>query len=582
MYTIIEARASGVAMWRTPAPAVNAPPVQGRLVDNLGEVAAPSAARELPEADVDVDALIRSATPPFCQSLELFCRERRLALLSRQAVAGGVLLLVQGQRRLVIKQQAVQKFNIPHAITPGPGRTELRALVALRRLMDERRVAPLFCRLVSYEVIQTSDLTLSLALDAYAVDVCSWLRPSPNDALPDKVFIKHAGHRLASSAAPGDALLFNSILRATVFQTLLGLAQAQRHCLFTHNDLWSGNVMFEVPSVRTKRLFVTGCGAFLMPRNSPRVRVIDFQHACFDAYDEEGALAGRVVGYRDDVHNAFSLTYDVWRFSEYLLLELLQPFFAVVDGDLLAFLWRAARFPGAPGVAVPPKTDDAVHWKPYLIDGMVPEEALRDPAFDCFRCAVDTPADEVYYEAAPPPQAQERYLRALGLRNRRTLTVPAPVRTVVPLARQALSTFAANYEGTMLGRANLMHGHTPRARAGFLVMELMLLNAVLDHVWSPECADEVRARSGDPTAMCALADAVSVAVHADWLWMARPSTLEAYNTLVLRDTRLPCVAAATKLRAEWSDVDAAALLDVSRDSDLERFRGAFVQAVMHS
>jgi hypothetical protein len=520
-----------------------------------------------------------------------YCRARLLRVTALRRIAFGEIFFAHSDRTIVVKQQNVDKSNISVAITSGPCGAELSALVALKNLMGSQGVAPVFCELIAFEVFKRKGNTiLSTSLEAYGTDVCDWFRGDGRDpqricvlkpeldssAEPGAAWVvsRCAGFHLASSTHASDRVLFNDILRATIFQVFLGLAQGQRHCLFTHNDLWLGNVMFEAKLQQGKRLFVTGCGVFMLPKHSPQVRIIDFQHACFDAYSSCGMHTGRVVGFRDDIHNAFSLCYDTWRFSEYILLELLQPYYTILDQDLLVFLWRLAHFPGQPGAAPPARSDDAVHWKPYLTYGTRPEEALKDGVFDRFRCPIDTPADNIVYEKMPPQHAQERYLCAVSVLDAPPCNVPTP------LFPELLRVFAENYEGTMIGRANLMHRHSPQARANFLVIELVLLGTILDHLWSEECAEEVAKRTSSPLAMCSFADAISVVVHADWLWMARPDFMRPYSELVLLDLDLPCVRSAARRQARGRPFDASKIKPVVYDSDIENFRTLFKKTIL--
>jgi len=110
-----------------------------------------------------------------------------------------------------------------------------------------------------------------------------------------------------------------------------------------------------------------------------------------------------------------------------------------------------------------------------------------------------------------------------------------------------------------------------------------LLDALLDHLWSPACAAEVQARQDSDVEMCALADAVGVAMHATYAYILRPPALSDYNERVLAAARLPVVAlaaAAPPRGARLSPEEEQHMLAARLDGDLERFRGAFVRAVM--
>jgi hypothetical protein len=619
MYKIVTL-SPGPLLWRTPGPAALSAPVP--LYPLLQTFPEP-----VEEPDDFVDAVVRSTRPVDAMDVPFgalvappdgsppqyyadgvhFCRSHDLWLERTRPIATGEILYVRNSERYyVAKNQRIERPEVCFDATPGPCATELRALLALRHLMTVKRVAPVFCTLINHEVFTGKSLMLSTLMNAHVADVYDWVRgdgrdptracphkpPLPGAADPSAPWIltRCAGHQLASSPHAEDRRLFSDILRAVVLQVLVGLAQGQRHCLFTHNDLHAGNVMFAAPPAGpVSRLFVTGCGTFLLPRRSPAVRIIDFQHACFDLYSSGGECVGRTAGYCEDVHNAYALVYDAWRFASHLTLELLRPYYNAVEPDLLALLRRAAQLPADGGPAT--RQEAELHWKPYLLEGCLPEDLLLDPAFDRYRCTPDTPADAISCEVLPSAEAQERYLRVRVLRHRGALNVPrdvayaafpAPKRVVPFGAAERLRTFAKNYEGTALGRALLFHKHTPAARARFLFMELGLLHAVLDHVWSEDCAQEVARRCGSDLEMCALADAVSVVLHSCWLWQARPKALEEYNERVRADARLPCVLRALArpvARTPLTAGEEASLLDVSRDADLERFRGVFVRAV---
>lgn len=239
-----------------------------------------------------------------------------------------------------------------------------------------------------------------------------------------------------------------------------------------------------------------------------------------------------------------------------------------------------------------PRLDAEVHWKPYMLTGPLPEEMLAHRAFDRYRTAPDVPSDEIYFERSPGADAQERFLRTRVLRHWGPLPVPRevayaafplPARAVNEAARRRLRVFAQNYEGTALGRALLYHKHTPAARARFLFMELCLLEAALDHLWGPACAEEVARRADSDLDMCALADAICTVKHADWLYIARPATMQGYNDAVLAAARLPCVLAVGSQAPAPRRLGAReeeALLATASDADLDRFRGVFVGMVV--
>jgi len=604
MYRVVAASPAGdVTLWRTNAPAVEgAPSPCGALVTPLTLEPAPAL-----EAPPPLRLPVDSASPT--ETVEAFCEARGLALKGRRKILNGEILFVHLRRveegtqpeYLVVKRQKLVPSLAGVAAAPGPAVCELCALVALNHLMAASRLLPVFCEL--RERVVRSD-SISVVMCAYIADLAEWIRGDGRDpsrtckmrpqiamaanAAEPWVLTRCAGHQLATSEFALDRALFNETLRAALLQVFLGLAQAQRHCLFTHNDLHCGNVMFEHCPRSLSRLVVCGAGAFLLPRRSARVRIIDFQHADFDHRNGDDALA-RVSGGRDDVHNGFSLVYDVWRLCSNLLFELLRQYATAVEEDVLELLHVGA---GVRVGAELPRLDAELHWKPYMLTGPLPEDMLAHQAFDRYRCAPDAAADEVYYERSPSDDAQERFVRTRVLRHWGALPVPReqayaafamPVRAVNEAARRRLRVFAQNYEGTALGRALLYHKHTPAARARYLFMELCLLEAALDHLWGPACAEEVARRADSDLDMCALADAICTVKHADWLYIARPATMQGYNDAVLAAAQLPCVLAVgsqAPAPRRMGVREEEALLATARDADLERFRGIFVGLVV--
>jgi len=129
----------------------------------------------------------------------------------------------------------------------------------------------------------------------------------------------------------------------------------------------------------------------------------------------------------------------------------------------------------------------------------------------------------------------------------------------------------------------MYHKHTPAARARYLFMELCLLEQLLDHLWSPSCADEVSRRRLCDAELCALADGIGVVLHAEYTYIARPDGLADYNALVLAAAKLPCAESAAGAAPRGTRLGAreeARLLNARVDGDVARFKGVFVKAVM--
>lgn len=424
--------------------------------------------------------------------------------------------------RYVMKQQLIEPPEVDFVVTPGPAAAELQALLHLDIYTREGRLGPFFCELVDHSIFFGGNtVELNTTMRALSGDLITWLRGDLKDKFPvckerppmqiqadpfaPWVYSTFAGYTLGTSAFKPDRELFNLILRATLLQVFVGLAQAQRNLLFTHNDLHGGNVLFDLTPLRKSRLVCTGAGTFMIPKNVAGVRLIDFQHAAFDTYNAAGECSGRVIGNKDDCHNQFSLSYDVFRLCEYVLLWLLRPkpLWKNVEPDLAAFLWEMARLPGKAQVDEMPvmkNGSELLEWRPFLLHGPTPEDVLRHPVFDRFRSEPGAAADVIVYERPPTLCAQERYLRARILRNfapshaTRAEVLAAfdfAPRVVPDGARQLLHVFAVNYAKTMLGKANLMHLHSAVDKAHFLYIEIALLSSVLDHLWGADCADEV-------------------------------------------------------------------------------------------
>lgn len=604
MYRVVAATPEGgVTLWRTPGRAVEgAPPPPGALLTPWGRRGASPPPARPPAAPLAEPA--EELLPP----AEEYCARMGMQLEKRRKIMqGDVLFVKQGGTHLVVKRQTARAPVVSVAATPGPASCELQALAELNRLMATRRLAPVFCELAGRPAAcggagaedESDSPPAHPVMRRYVTDLADWAScptpAAPAHGLPADpgdvcLYTSGAGLRLATSAHASDRRLFNNVLREALLQVFLGLAQAARHALFSHNDLHAANVMFEHSPAGLSRLVVSGCGCFLLPRRAARVRIIDFQHACFTrgrgppGENGSGGEPPRVCGGRADVHNSFALVYDVWRLCSNLLLEVLKNSRGALEADVLDLLRQGCGL--ASGAPLPPRMDAEVHWRPYLLDGPTAEEMLLHPAFGRFRCAPEAAAaDEVYFERAPSAEAQDRFLRVLLHRHQGFPKPPPPPPRVLPPGAQPelLAVFARNYEGTAMGFAVMSHKHSPAARARSLFIELCLLEALLDHLWGPACEAEVARRAGDVVATCALADAIGVVLHADYTYIARPEAMADYNAAVLEAARLPCVleaAAAPPGGCRLSPREQAQLLDVRVDGDLERFRGVFVRAVL--
>lgn len=555
-----------------------------------------------------------------------FVKSKNFWLDKTRNIATGSILWVHEPKtgtRYVIKHQKVDAVDIDFVVTPGPCAAELRALLHFRSLMAASKIIPAFCDLTDHSTFYgPQGIQLSTTMKALTIDMIQWLvgsleRPSSRclekphinmsaDYNSSWVYCPSAGVALAMSSHVTDVKLFNDILRGSLLQVFIGLAQAQRNLLFVHCDLHAANVMFDASQLGKTRMFCMGAGAFLLPKHVPGAKIIDFQHAAFDDYDSRGVCIGRVVGSggepnepKNGPFNSFNLSYDTQRLCGFIASLLKPPIRARVEPDLMRFLWRCAQFPGDSAIDAHPKFDREVTWFPCLLHGLCPEEALADEVFDCYRCSMDAFADVIFYEKQPSADAQERFLRNRALHNFNL--VPAdresvlnafafPERYIQNGVQQALHVFALNFSNTMMNKATLMVKHTVAARARFLYMEFILLNTMMDHFFGPDCHVEVHKRmflEDKPLHICSLADAIGVVVHSNWNYLGRPDRedLRVYHVRVKKDIDLACVrsvAMAPSTHPRVSASEEKSLLTINEEAHLEKFRAVMYNVVMSS
>jgi hypothetical protein len=347
------------------------------------------------------------------------------------------------------------------------------------------------------------------------------------------------GRALALSSHASDVRLFNAILRAVIFQVFLGLAVAQRHLRFSHNDLHIGNVMLSSEMVSGVKKFVTGFGTFALPNKCPTIRIIDFQHAAFDLVRSDGAFERRVRGYPTAWANERGLLYDTWRFSSHLLLEGLHTLLPAVDADMRDFLWTTAQLPGAYAAGASlPRIPAERHWTPCLMAGVLPEHAVLDDngAFRCFRgdthgladhtfvergdnifpCPTARFVQTVFVQTAPTERSLARY--AERLKPRRKKYGDADDALV-----RLLHAFVSNYVKRVdVGMAN-MHKFTVSERASYLYRELESFQTGMHVLWTLPGSDAARLVQDGPVAACAAADAIQCVLRNDLLWTHRSS-----------------------------------------------------------
>ena len=347
------------------------------------------------------------------------------------------------------------------------------------------------------------------------------------------------GRALALSSHASDVRLFNAILRAVIFQVFLGLAVAQRHLRFSHNDLHIGNVMLSGELVSGVKKLVTGFGTFALPNKCPTIRIIDFQHSAFDLVRSDGSFERRVRGYPTAWANERGLLYDTWRFSSHLLLEGLHTLLPAVDVDLRDFLWTTAQLPGAYAAGAPlPRIPSERHWTPCLMAGVLPEHAVLDDTgvFRCFRGDTHGMADHtfvergdnifpcptarfmrnVFVQTAPTERSLARYTERLKPRRKKYGdTDDALVRL--------LHAFVSNYVKRVdVGMAN-MPKFTVSERASYLFRELESFQTGLHVLWNLPGSEAARLVQDGPVSVCAAADAIQCVLRNDLLWTHRSS-----------------------------------------------------------
>jgi hypothetical protein len=485
-----------------------------------------------------------------------YCKRHRLWMHAKKKITGGSLVFVTDQagRKMVLKNQ---RIDAPEAVAmldvaPGAWCTELQALISLRFLMSVKGVAPLFCELLHNETYRDGQRNLlysSMRLARYDTSLLDWLMCQKCAAKPninvsadpgDGWTISAGGGRaLALSSHASDVRLFNAILRAVIFQVFLGLAAAQRHLRFSHNDLHIGNVMLSSELVSGVKKFVTGFGTFSLPNKCPTTRIIDFQHSAFDLVRSDGTFERRVRGYPTAWANERGLLYDTWRFCSHLLLEGLHTLLPAVDADLRDFLWSTAQLPGAYSSGAPlPRIPAERHWTPCLMVGVLPEHAVLDDygPFRCFRgdthglsehtfvergdnifpCPTARFVRTVFVQTAPTERSLARFSERHKSRRKRFGDVDdAFVRL--------LSAFVSNYVKRVdVGMAN-MHKFTVSERASYLFRELEFFQTGMHVLWALLGSEAARLVQAGPVACCAAADAIQCVLRNDLMWTHRAS-----------------------------------------------------------
>ena len=523
-----------------------------------------------------------------------FCKIHRLWLENERTIRDGRIVFASRKGnanvKFVIKQQTIGNPQVNYKLTPTQSCAELTALLQLGFLMTVKHIGPFFCELIEHEAffdLEKHSHFLSTTMPRYECDILSWMdvkcpqRPtfsSSADPLASWIYTQGAGLVLATSKHDADVRLFNFILRGILLQICIGLAQAQRYCAFTHNDLHAGNVLFDVSKLKQTHLLVTGVGNWIIPQCVPSIRIIDFQMSSFDRYNSKNEFVGRSSGLKQSVHNGMSMTYDFWRFCSSTALAGLRmastnPFapWKRLDADIQEFLWKVCRFEGAVNSHVP-SIHEETHWNPFFVNGFLCEDFLLDPVFDEYRCKLTTPAHCVTFETPNDilPFDDSRFIRRTMLGRTAPFPTPGAPSSNAPGAPSSIApgapssiapgapssippvpappqrlqhaftteqtieletlakTFINNYTHTALGLATLKHQHSFAQKASFLWMELLILQSACYFFWSEIAETTIVTICAMTTNVercvyvCAVLDALVVILKTDLLWLARP------------------------------------------------------------
>jgi hypothetical protein len=340
---------------------------------------------------------------------------------------------------------------------------------------------------------------------------------------------------------------------------------------FQHNDLHCLNVMLDHALVGHAKLFATGFGTFRVPKDLPAAVLIDYQLSSYDAWSSDGDVRWRAHSHRYSFYNGNTLYYDVWRLSTNLLLSSLTAVWASVDADLKHHLWQCAQFPGVPPEYAPAavlhkmkitamaggsllgepdngfKLSDEMQWCPYLLRGVLPEEALLDPCFRCFQSGHDGRGDAVYVERAqdglPTGHLDVRFLARAVLTPYSPAKVKRVFADVLFMPCEAshamggkLATFASNFAGFVRSKLTSMCRHPLGARARYAYMEVESLQLATHWFYKTLARDDMDALDAS-----AVLDACMCVLRGTYDWWDRPSTPdfvsyhEAVRAAIMRD-----------------------------------------------
>ena len=191
----------------------------------------------------------------------------------------------------------------------------------------------------------------------------------------------------------------------------------------------------------------------------PGVRLLDFQQSGVDSYQEMGGCNGRHFCGKNSVYSSFGLVYDTWRFASNLKQSALQgDIWFAVNQSIRTLLDLCSQPQPEKQLG---NLQPEVHWSPFLLAGVLPEDAVAHPVFSGLRCTPNTCGDVVHYERQPSPESCDRFKRACLLRHKGALYARShmikmfppmiSLRGIVPYNQGTLAGFFSNYYGNARG-----------------------------------------------------------------------------------------------------------------------------------
>lgn len=477
-----------------------------------------------------------------------FCRSQGLwdvRVVKKTKMVRVVMARTRAGDHVVVKFQSAWTAPAHRGITPGSTEVETMCMAHVAALQTVVGCGPFYASIHKHSTFGTSGGQRMVAIESkrFGVTLHDWLSARecpartdpgfPADAMAPWVYTAGAGRALATSRHDVDRAFFNEILRALIFQVWLGLAQGQRHIGLCHNDLHANNVVLDHTLVRGRKTFVTGWGTFQVNTGLPAAALIDFALASFDELDDEGRVLCRVNGFDANfplgIYNGNSFFYDVWRISTNLVLVGLRELWYEVNIDIREHLWRLAQFPGQSSVLggsswSTPKLPQCMHWCPFLLQGVLPEDALADECFSRFRGRATTPTDHLWVEAPTKGRAEDHADSAFF---RRAVLTPygdpyAKTVFVEPLGPKEcfanrLAPFAAQYWGRLRSVLCTLSEYDISAKARMLYYELETLEWAAHHAYKGNLFQH-------PLGAAPILDALVCILRGTFVWSARPNS----------------------------------------------------------